>query len=153
MIAWPVPFASMLAGKPFRPLPLEMLVDTLLNRVFAAAAREARQIVEDGIATPEDVDKAMWAGPGLRWAAMGPTMLFHLAAGEGGLAEFCKRYTASFNRWWDDLGVLHLDPDLAQTLVDGVYQEAKGESQSELSQRRDVLIAAMQKATAKLRAP
>ncbi|MCB1735710.1 MAG: SCP2 sterol-binding domain-containing protein [Rhodocyclaceae bacterium] len=40
MIAWPVPFASMLAGKPFRPLPLEMLVDTLLNRVFAASLDE-----------------------------------------------------------------------------------------------------------------
>ena len=123
------------------------------NRLQAAVWREAIHLVKTGVASVEDVDKAMWAGPGLRWAAMGPTMLFHLAAGEGGLAEFCKRYTASFNRWWDDLGVLHLDPDLAQTLVDGVYQEAKGESQSELSQRRDVLIAAMQKATAKLRAP
>ena len=34
----------------------------ILNRVFAAAAREARQIVDDGIATPEDVDKAMISG-------------------------------------------------------------------------------------------
>ncbi|MCB1692345.1 MAG: 3-hydroxyacyl-CoA dehydrogenase family protein [Pseudomonadales bacterium] len=34
----------------------------ILNRVFAAAAREARKIVEDGIATPEDVDKAMITG-------------------------------------------------------------------------------------------
>jgi len=34
----------------------------ILNRVFAAAAREARQIVEDGIATPEDVDRAMITG-------------------------------------------------------------------------------------------
>lgn len=34
----------------------------ILNRVFAAAAREARKIVEDGIATEEDVDKAMITG-------------------------------------------------------------------------------------------
>jgi 3-hydroxybutyryl-CoA dehydrogenase len=34
----------------------------ILNRVFAAAAREARQIVKEGIATPEDVDKAMITG-------------------------------------------------------------------------------------------
>lgn len=34
----------------------------ILNRVFAAAAREARKIVEDGLATPEDVDKAMITG-------------------------------------------------------------------------------------------
>ena len=34
----------------------------ILNRVFAAAAREAKQIVDDGLATPEDVDKAMITG-------------------------------------------------------------------------------------------
>jgi 3-hydroxybutyryl-CoA dehydrogenase len=34
----------------------------ILNRVFAAAAREANKIVEDGIATREDVDKAMISG-------------------------------------------------------------------------------------------
>ena len=34
----------------------------ILNRVFAAARREALQIVEDGIATEEDIDKAMVTG-------------------------------------------------------------------------------------------
>lgn len=34
----------------------------ILNRVFAAARREADKIVEDGIATREDVDKAMISG-------------------------------------------------------------------------------------------
>ncbi len=34
----------------------------ILNRVFAAAAREAKQIVDDGLASPEDVDKAMITG-------------------------------------------------------------------------------------------
>jgi len=34
----------------------------ILNRVFAAARREAMKIVEDGIATEEDVDRAMITG-------------------------------------------------------------------------------------------
>ncbi|MDG1203946.1 MAG: 3-hydroxyacyl-CoA dehydrogenase family protein, partial [Pseudomonadales bacterium] len=34
----------------------------ILNRVFAAAAKEARKIVDDGLASPEDVDKAMITG-------------------------------------------------------------------------------------------
>lgn len=34
----------------------------LLNRIFAAAYREAKAIVEAGIATPEDIDKAMISG-------------------------------------------------------------------------------------------
>ena len=34
----------------------------LLNRIFGAAAREARLIAEEGIATKEDIDKAMITG-------------------------------------------------------------------------------------------
>ena len=34
----------------------------ILNRVFAAARREAEQIVDAGLATPEDIDKAMMTG-------------------------------------------------------------------------------------------
>lgn len=122
------------------------------NRLQAAVWREAIHLVKTGVASVEDVDKAMWAGPGLRWAAMGPTMLFHLGAGEGGLKAFCERYTDSFNRWWDDLGVLHLDPDVARTLVSGVTDEANGKSTEELSRHRDAIIAGIQKAVAPLRA-
>lgn len=122
------------------------------NRLQAAVWREAIHLVKTGVASVEDVDKAMWAGPGLRWAAMGPTMLFHLGAGEGGLAAFCQRYTDSFNRWWDDLGVLHLDPTTSATLVQGVTEEARGKPVSDLSGQRDALITATLKAITPLRA-
>jgi carnitine 3-dehydrogenase len=121
------------------------------NRLQAAVWREAIHLISTGVATVEDVDTAMWAGPGLRWAAMGPTMLFHLGAGDGGLTEFCERYSDSFNRWWDDLGELHLTPALAAQLVAGVNLEAGGVSPSDLSDKRDAMLAAMQVATAKLR--
>ncbi len=123
------------------------------NRLQAAVWREAIHLVKNGVASLEDVDKAMWAGPGLRWAAMGPTLLFHLGAGEGGLAEFCERYTPSFNRWWDDLGVLHLDETISKTLVEGVQNEVKGKTNEALSRSRDQMITAMQKALAPFRAP
>ena len=122
------------------------------NRLQAAVWREAIHLVKTGVASVEDIDKAMWAGPGLRWAAMGPTMLFHLGAGEGGLAAFCQRYTDSFNRWWDDLGVLHLDPTMSATLVQGVTEEARGKPVSDLSDQRDALITATLKAITPLRA-
>jgi 3-hydroxybutyryl-CoA dehydrogenase len=116
------------------------------NRLQAALWREALHLVKSGVASVEDVDKAVWAGPGLRWAAMGPTMLFHLGAGPGGIASFCERYTASFNRWWDDLGVLHLDEALAKQLADGIAENVGKKTTAELSARRDALIVAMQKA-------
>lgn len=122
------------------------------NRLQAAVWREAIHLVKTSVASVEDVDKAMWAGPGLRWAAMGPTMLFHLGAGEGGLAAFCERYSDSFNRWWDDLGVLHLEPELAKQLVSGIAQATGGQTPADLSARRDDLITALLKAIAPLRA-
>ena len=121
------------------------------NRLQAAVWREAIHMISTGVASVEDVDTAMWAGPGLRWSVMGPTMLFHLGAGEGGLEEFCNRYTDSFNRWWDDLGELHLNPDIAVQLVKGVTDEAGGVSGDELSAKRDAMLAAVLGATGKLR--
>lgn len=42
------------------------------NRLQAALLREALYLVENNIATFEDVDKAVKYGPGLRWALNGP---------------------------------------------------------------------------------
>ena len=111
------------------------------NRLQAAVWREAIHMVDSGVASVEDVDTAMWAGPGLRWSVMGPTMLFHLGAGEGGLEAFCQRYTPSFNRWWDDLGELHLNAEIAKKLVAGVTAEANGVSGNALAEQRDQMLA------------
>ena len=121
------------------------------NRLQAAVWREAIHMVSTGVVSVEDVDTAMWAGPGLRWAAMGPNLLFHLGAGSGGLAEFCERYTDSFNRWWDDLGELQLNPEIAATLVDGVKNETDGKDANELSAKRDAMLAAILAATQQYR--
>ncbi len=113
------------------------------NRLQAALWREAIHLVTEGVASVEDVDTAVWAGPGLRWAAMGPTMLFHLGAGEGGLTSFCERYSDSFNRWWDDLGTPHLTPETAALLVDQLTESTGRQTTEELSAQRDALITAM----------
>ncbi len=118
------------------------------NRLQAALWREAISLVADGVASVEDVDTAVWAGPGLRWAVMGPTMLFHLGAGEGGLTSFTERYTESFNRWFDDLGTPHLDPAVAAELVAGVTEATGEQTTAELSAQRDALLAAILQATA-----
>jgi len=110
------------------------------NRLQAALWREAISLVQNGVASVEDVDKATWAGPGLRWAAMGPHMLFHLGAGQDGLLEFCNRYHDSFQRWWDDLGQAELTADLAQTLFSGVNDESRGMNVETAAARCDALI-------------
>ena len=121
------------------------------NRLQAALWREALHLVKEGVATVEDVDTAVWAGPGLRWGAMGPHMLFNLGAGESGMAAFCERYAESFHRWWDDLGEPRLDAETGAVLASGLADEAQGRSLEELSAERDALILAHLKAVRGLR--
>ena len=121
------------------------------NRLQAALWREAIHLVKSGVASVEDVDKAVWAGPGLRWAAMGPTMLFHLGGGSQGLESFCEKYTESFHGWWDDLGDPRLDSETSAALVEGVRQEAGDSSWSQLAANRDELITRMLKVTTPVR--
>ncbi|MEQ9694398.1 3-hydroxyacyl-CoA dehydrogenase family protein [Shimia sp. SDUM112013] len=103
------------------------------NRLQATIWREAISLVLEGVASVEDVDKAVWAGPGLRWAAMGPTMLFNLGAGEDGLQSFCDHFADTFNGWWDDLGQVYLDGQVAQQLIAGVEDQSRSRPQAELS--------------------
>ena len=110
------------------------------NRLQAALWKEAIHLVQSEVASVEDVDKAMWAGPGLRWAAMGPHMLFHLGAGSGGMREFCSRYADSFHRWWGTLGEAKIDQSTIEDLVEGIEGEAAGRSTDSLANERDALI-------------
>lgn len=120
------------------------------NRLQAAVWREAIYLVLTGVASVGDVDKAMTAGPGLRWAAMGPTSLFNLGAGDGGLTAFCDHFADTFNGWWDDLGTPSLTPEVALALEKGVAEANEGASISELSSQRDKRIVAFQKALIEL---
>ena len=122
------------------------------NRLQAAVWREAVHMAVEGVASVEDIDKAMWAGPGLRWAAMGPTTLFSLGAGDGGLRAFCDHFRDTFNGWWDGLGQPHLTDDVIETLVAGVADAVKGRSVKDLSADRDALLVAMQQSIRSLRA-
>lgn len=121
------------------------------NRLQAAVWREAVHMAVEGVASVEDIDKAMWAGPGLRWAAMGPTMLFHLGAGEGGLRAFCDHFKDTFNGWWDDLGDPRLDEDAIKKLVAGIADQTKGLTTEDLAQNRDKMLTALQTAIRNLR--
>ena len=66
----------------------------LANRLQAAVWREAMDLVRQGAASVEDVDKALCCGPGLRWALMGANTVFHLGGGEGGIEYFIDHITA-----------------------------------------------------------
>lgn len=117
------------------------------NRLQAALWREAIHLVNEGVASVRDVDVAISSGPGLRWAVMGPTQLFHLGGDDGGIADFADRYAASFHRWWDDLGSPRLDEATIARLADGIAEGTGETTMAELVARRDAALTAVIAAT------
>jgi len=69
----------------------------ILNRLQAVLLSEAFRLVEDGYVTPQDLDKTLKDGLGLRWSFMGPFETIELNA-PGGIPDYCARYGASLSR-------------------------------------------------------
>jgi 3-hydroxyacyl-CoA dehydrogenase len=63
----------------------------ILNRLQGALLNEAFRLVEDGYVTPDDLDKTIAHGLGLRWSFMGPFETIDLNA-PGGVRDYCERY-------------------------------------------------------------
>jgi 3-hydroxyacyl-CoA dehydrogenase len=75
----------------------------LANRMSAALWREAINLVLDGVASVADVDRAISLGPGLRWAVMGPHLIYHLGGGEGGIRYHVEHLRSAKEEIWHDL--------------------------------------------------
>ena len=110
----------------------------LANRLAMALWREAVDLVVQGIASVEDVDKAVSAGPGLRWAVMGPHMIYNLGGGEGGMDHFIDHFGPAVKVWWDSLATwTSLPPEAKGLLVDGLKAEMGDRTISDLNRWRD----------------
>jgi 3-hydroxybutyryl-CoA dehydrogenase len=116
----------------------------IANRLSAALWREAVELVRSGVATVADVDRAVREGPGLRWAVMGPHLLYHLGGGEGGIRAHVDRLTDSKEGMLRDLATwTELPADTADVLAVGLEEEIAGRSQAELAAARDAALAAV----------
>jgi 3-hydroxyacyl-CoA dehydrogenase len=107
------------------------------NRLQAALYREVINLIDQGVLDVAGADAAVCWGPGLRWGVMGPNLLFHLGAGQGGIRHFLEQSSGPMTAWWNDLGRPELTPKLKQTILDGVLQEAGDRSVEQLAHERD----------------
>jgi 3-hydroxybutyryl-CoA dehydrogenase len=70
VVSWSMALLTELGKRPLAlPRPIEGF---LANRLQYALIREALQLVQDGFATPEQIDAVMTDCLGLRWAVLGP---------------------------------------------------------------------------------
>ncbi|MBT3247455.1 MAG: L-carnitine dehydrogenase [Actinobacteria bacterium] len=107
------------------------------DRLQEAMWREALHMVANGEATVEQLDLAITAGPGLRWALMGPMLTFHLAGGEGGMAHMLDHFGPSLQSPWTRLVAPELTTELRDAVVEGCLDEAAGRTVADLVEERD----------------
>ena len=115
----------------------------LANRLTSALYREAVHMVAEGIADVADIDKAVAYGPGMRWALMGPHLLYHLGGGAGGLRHYLDHLGPTQEARWRELGETALSDEVKSMLVAGVEQELAGQDTDDLRQRRDAALVAL----------
>jgi 3-hydroxyacyl-CoA dehydrogenase len=69
----------------------------ILNRLQGALLAEALRLVGEGAVSPEDLDKTVKDGLGLRWSFLGPLATIELNA-PGGIPDYCARYAGFYRR-------------------------------------------------------
>lgn len=118
----------------------------IANRLAAALWREAIDLVIRGVASVEDVDKALYAGPGIRWALMGQHMIYHLGGGEGGYGYFIDHIGKAFGAYWKEMATWsEISPKSRERLVDGVRESMGERDAAEIARWRDEKIVGLLK--------
>ena len=125
----------------------------VVTRIAAAVWREAIDLVLEGVIDVDDLDRAVSLGPALGWAAAGPHLTYHLAAGPRGLSGFLQHLLQTFELIWSDLPTwTQLEPEQQRKLINAV-EKAYEEQLAELRPARDRRLAAILKGMEDVRIP
>ncbi len=130
-----------------RPLMLKKEIDGFVaDRLMEAMWREALWLVNDGVATAEEIDDAIRFGAGLRWSFMGTFLVYRIAGGEAGMRHFMAQFGPTLKwPWTKFMNVPELDNVLLEKIVSQSDAQAGSRSIRELEVLRDdCLVAVMQ---------
>lgn len=124
-----------------RPLVVRKEIEGYIaDRLMEALWREALHIVNDDVATTEEVDAAIVYGAGLRWALMGTFLTFHLAGGKAGMRHMLEQFGPALELPWTHTKAPKLTEQLIDKVVAGCEHQAAGRDVEQLSQRRDEFL-------------
>jgi carnitine 3-dehydrogenase len=116
----------------------------LTDRLQEALWREILHLVSDGVATTGELDESIIYGPGLRWAAMGTNLIYHLAGGESGMRHMLAQFGPCLKWPWTKLEAPELTESLIDRMVEGTQAQAAGRSIRELERLRDDSLVSVQ---------
>jgi len=123
------------------------------NRLSFALYRELITMVTDDVCTIEDADRVVQYGLGLRWATLGPVMLYDLGGGDAGIRGMSKLdYT--LNRVFKDLSTIKALPhnwyDIAEKGLIVEKEHFQDKHQKSPKVQRDEMLLALLKLNNKL---
>ena len=129
----------------------------ICNRIQMAVYREVCDLVMKGVCSIEDADKAVTYGPGLRWAIMGPSLVFELGGGEGHIDGLMKHLNPSISLWLHDMADFKDFPEeFPEVARKGVEEALKnrpreiGNDDASLAEYRDKMLISLLKLHKKL---
>lgn len=129
----------------------------ICNRIQMAVYREVCNLVMNGVCTIEDADKAVTYGPGLRWAIMGPSLVFELGGGEGHIDGLMKHLNSSISLWLHDMADFKDFPEQFPEIARKGVEEAMknrpreiGNDDQSLAEYRDKMLISLLKLHNKL---
>ena len=131
-----------------KPVHVRVEIDAFIgDRLLEAVWREALWLVNDGVATTEEIDDVIRYGFGLRWAQMGLFETYRIAGGEGGMAHFIRQFGPCLQWPWTKLvDVPELTEELVQTIADQSDAQSGHHELRELERMRDTNVAAILRA-------
>ena len=133
------------ASAGMKPLHVRVEIDAFIaDRFLEAVWREALWMINDGVATTEEIDDAIRYGFGLRWAQMGLFETYRVAGGEAGMRHFIAQFGEALSWPWTKLMDV---PELTDELIDAVADQSDAQSGHhsirELERIRDDNLAAI----------
>ena len=110
----------------------------IADRLLESVWREALWLVNDDIATTEEIDDVIRYGFGLRWAQMGLFETYRLAGGEAGMRHFISQFGPCLEWPWTHLMDV---PEFTDELIEKVSSQSDQQSGQfsidELMEKRD----------------
>ena len=124
-----------------KPLVIHQEIEGhVADRLMEALWREALHIVNDGVATTDEVDRAITYGAGLRWALMGPFMTFHMAGGDAGMRHMLEQFGPALKLPWTKLVAPELTEELKERVIEGCENSGQGKTVAELEEKRNEFL-------------
>jgi 3-hydroxyacyl-CoA dehydrogenase len=104
-------FSALSSGH--RPIPIHKeSAGFVANRLSFILFREACHLVNQGVASVEEIDEIVRASLGPRWAVGGPFRMYGFGGGKRGMEGFLDNIGEAIDGVWKDAGTITMDRDV-----------------------------------------